>query len=79
MGTVPGALVGAAILYAVPEKLRAFSDYRLLIFGVLLILVMRFRPEGMIASKRRQREFHDTEASGSDALSAPPGFAGAVP
>jgi branched-chain amino acid transport system permease protein len=79
MGTVPGALVGAAILYAVPEKLRAFSDYRLLIFGVLLILVMRFRPEGMIASKRRQREFHDTEASGADALSAPPGFAGAVP
>jgi branched-chain amino acid transport system permease protein len=73
MGTVPGAVVGAAILIAVPEKLRAFSDYRLLLFGLLLVILMRFRPEGMIPSRRRQREFHD--ADGADALSAPPGSA----
>ena len=75
MGTVPGAVLGSAILIAVPEKLRAFADYRLLIFGLLLVVVMRFRPEGMIASKRRQREFHDGNAGMADALSAPPGTA----
>ncbi|MGZ6826330.1 MAG: branched-chain amino acid ABC transporter permease, partial [Mycobacteriales bacterium] len=72
MGTVPGAVLGSAILIAVPEKLRAFQDYRLLLFGVALVLIMRFRPEGLIASKRRQREFRDG-AGAADALAAPPG------
>ena len=71
MGTVPGAVVGSAILIAVPEKLRAFNDYRLLIFGLALIVIMRFRPEGLIASKRRQREFHEADGA-ADGLSAPP-------
>jgi branched-chain amino acid transport system permease protein len=74
MGTVPGALIGAALLIAVPEKLRAFQDYRLLLFGLALVLLMRFRPEGIVASKRRAREFHEP-AGGADALSAPPGAA----
>ena len=72
MGTVPGAVLGSAILLAVPEKLRAFQDYRLLIFGVALIIIMRFRPEGLIASKRRQREFHEGGGA-AGGLSAPPG------
>jgi branched-chain amino acid transport system permease protein len=73
MGTVPGAVLGSAILIAVPEKLRAFQDYRLLIFGLALVLLMRFRPEGLIPSKRRQREFHEDTAGRADALAAPPG------
>ena len=46
-------------LKLLPEKLRFFSDYRLLLFGLLLVVMMRFRPEGMIAEERRQLEFHD--------------------
>ncbi|MGE9807674.1 MULTISPECIES: branched-chain amino acid ABC transporter permease [unclassified Janibacter] len=61
MGTVAGVLVGAVILKLMPEKLRFFSEYRLLIFGLLLIVMMRFRPEGLVASKRRQLEFHDDD------------------
>jgi branched-chain amino acid transport system permease protein len=72
MGTIPGAVVGSALLIAIPEKLRSFHDYRLLLYGLALILMMRFRPEGMIANRRRQREFHDAD-SGADAMSAPPG------
>ncbi|HVW34634.1 MAG TPA: branched-chain amino acid ABC transporter permease, partial [Acidimicrobiia bacterium] len=72
MGTVPGALIGSTILILLPEKLRAFQDPRLLLFGVALILMMRFRPEGFAPSRRRQRELH-TEGEGADALSAPPG------
>jgi len=59
MGTVAGVLIGAVILKLLPEKLRFFSEYRLMLFGLLLVLMMRFRPEGLVASRRRQLEFHE--------------------
>lgn len=62
MGTVAGVLVGSIVLKAVPEKLRFIDDYRLLLFGALLVLMMRFRPEGLIPSRRRRLEFHDDDA-----------------
>ncbi len=58
MGTVMGVLIGATILKVLPEKLRFFSDYRLLLFGLLMVFMMQFRPEGIIADERRQLEFH---------------------
>ncbi|MBK9695857.1 MAG: branched-chain amino acid ABC transporter permease [Propionibacteriaceae bacterium] len=58
MGTVMGVLIGATILKLLPEKLRFFSEYRLLLFGLLMIVMMQFRPEGIIADERRQLEFH---------------------
>ncbi len=61
MGTIAGVLIGAVILKLLPEKLRFFSEYRLLLFGLLLVLMMRFRPEGLVASKRRQLEFHEED------------------
>ena len=61
MGTVVGVLVGATLLKLLPEKLRFVSEYRLLAFGLLLILMMRFRPEGLIPSQRRQLEFHEED------------------
>ena len=61
MGTVVGVLVGATILKLLPEKLREVNDYRLLVFGLLLVVMMRFRPEGLIANKRRQLEFHEDD------------------
>lgn len=78
MGTVPGALLGSTLLILLPEKLRSFQDYRLLLFGIALVLVMRFRPEGIVASRRRQRELHESaEEPGerADALGIPPGEA----
>jgi len=61
MGTVAGVLVGSVILKLLPEKLRFFAEYRLLLFGLLLVLMMRFRPEGLVASHRRQLEFHEDD------------------
>lgn len=61
MGTVLGVLIGATILKLMPEKLRFVSEYRLLIFGLLLVLMMRFRPEGLVPSQRRQLEFHEDD------------------
>lgn len=70
MGTVPGALIGSTALILLPEKLRAFQDPRLLLFGLALVLMMRYRPEGIAPSRRRRLELH--EADGADALSAAP-------
>lgn len=61
MGTVVGVLIGATILKLLPEKLRFFSDYRLLLFGLLMVVMMQFRPEGIVADERRQMEFHDED------------------
>jgi branched-chain amino acid transport system permease protein len=61
MGTVVGVLVGAVILKLLPEKLREVNDYRLLMFGLLLVLMMRFRPEGLIPNKRNQLQFHEDD------------------
>ncbi|HWL36107.1 MAG TPA: branched-chain amino acid ABC transporter permease [Frankiaceae bacterium] len=72
MGTIGGALLGSAAIVVIPEKLRFVEEKRILLFGVALILMMRFRPEGIVPNKRRQREFHD-DTSGADATSAPPG------
>jgi branched-chain amino acid transport system permease protein len=72
MGTVPGALLGSTALFVLPEKLRSFQDKRLLLFGAALILVMRFRPEGLVPSRRRRRELREEAPEGV------PGLAGAT-
>ncbi|MFJ1734563.1 branched-chain amino acid ABC transporter permease [Streptomyces sp. NPDC088254] len=59
MGTISGPLVGAALLYLIPAKLQFLGDYQLLAFGLALVLLMRFRPEGLIPNRRRQLEFHE--------------------
>ncbi|MEU4193786.1 branched-chain amino acid ABC transporter permease [Kribbella sp. NPDC026611] len=68
MGTIAGVLLGATILKLLPEKLRFFSEYRLLLFGLLLVLMMRFRPEGLVASRRRQLEFHEEDEGLAEAV-----------
>jgi branched-chain amino acid transport system permease protein len=72
MGTVPGALLGSTALFVLPEKLRSFQDMRLLLFGAALILLMRFRPEGLVPSRRRRRELREEAPEGV------PGLAGAT-
>ncbi|MFF3905358.1 branched-chain amino acid ABC transporter permease [Streptomyces sp. NPDC001848] len=60
MGTISGPLIGAALLYLIPAKLQFMQDYQLLLFGFALMLLMRFRPEGLVADRRKQLEFHET-------------------
>ncbi|MFD5638837.1 branched-chain amino acid ABC transporter permease [Streptomyces sp. NPDC127077] len=63
MGTVSGPILGATLLYLLPEKLQFLKEYQLLAFGVALVLLMRFRPEGIIANRRNQLEFHEGDDS----------------
>jgi branched-chain amino acid transport system permease protein len=62
MGTVSGPVLGAALLYLIPEQLGFLARYQLLAFGLALVLIIRFRPEGVIANRRRQLEFHEDES-----------------
>ncbi|MGW2476794.1 branched-chain amino acid ABC transporter permease [Streptomyces sp. NPDC001665] len=61
MGTLSGPFVGAALLYLIPAKLQFMQDYQLFLFGIALVLLMRFRPEGLVADRRKQLEFHETD------------------
>jgi branched-chain amino acid transport system permease protein len=58
MGSILGVIVGAFILILLPEYLRAFSEYRMLAFGASMVLIMVFRPQGIISSMRQHYEFH---------------------
>ena len=64
LGNPIGVALGAVLLVFLPEKLRDLSDIRFLLFGIALVLIMRFRPEGLLPSARRRRELH---AAGEEA------------
>jgi len=64
MGSLPGVVVGALILVGLPELLREFAEYRYLMYGALLIVMMLAKPEGFWPSAIQRRELHafkDTE------------------
>ena len=54
MGSITGVVLAAMILILVPEYLRAFSEYRMLIFGAVMVLMMIFRPQGLITGEKRR-------------------------
>ena len=56
LGSIPGVIVGSLILVGMPELLREFTEYRFLMYGILLIIMMLFRPEGFLPEETRKRE-----------------------
>jgi branched-chain amino acid transport system permease protein len=52
MGSIPGIILGAFLLITLPELLRDFADYRMLAFGVALVLMMVFRPQGLLGTAK---------------------------
>jgi branched-chain amino acid transport system permease protein len=54
LGSIPGAILGSAIIVVFPEIFRQFANYRLLFFGAALVVMMVFRPEGILP-RRRER------------------------
>ena len=67
MGNIVGVIAGSAVLIGVlggpkqPGLLAEFSEFKLLIYGALLVWMMLARPEGLIPSVRRSRELHQQE------------------
>ncbi len=81
MGSIPGVIVGAVVLIGVlggptqPGLLQEFGEFKLLMYGALLVIMMLKRPEGLWPSLRRQRELHLDEMSQDAWLTADPGRA----
>ncbi len=67
MGNIVGIIVGSVVLVGIlggpkqPGLLAEFSEYKLLIYGALLIWMMLQRPEGLVPNARRSRELHQDE------------------
>ncbi len=66
MGSIPGVIIGALALVGLPEILREFSEYRLLMYGAALVFMMLNRPEGLLPEARRRLELHQDEAEGGE-------------
>jgi len=83
MGSIPGAIVGALLIQGTPEIIRGFaasgmlrlsgeqvsaiSNYRNLVFGLVMVLMMAWRPQGILPSKRRAAELRpDTDEMGDE-------------
>lgn len=66
MGSVPGVIVGALVLILVPEWLREIQEFRMLAFGALLVLIMVFKPEGIIRAKRKIYVYEKAEQAGTN-------------
>ncbi|MEE9911235.1 MAG: branched-chain amino acid ABC transporter permease [Deltaproteobacteria bacterium] len=62
MGSIIGVIIAALAIILLPEYLRIFSDYRMILFGAALMLMMIFRPGGLMANRRRQYKFQQTSA-----------------
>ncbi len=57
MGSIAGVIIAALVLILLPEYFRAFADYRMLLFGATMVTMMVFRPQGIIACRRRTYNF----------------------
>jgi len=83
MGSIPGAIVGAIIIQGTPELIRGFatsgliklsgeqvtaiSNYRNLVFGLVMVIFMVWRPQGLLPSKRRAAELRpDSDEMGDE-------------
>jgi branched-chain amino acid transport system permease protein len=54
MGSIIGVIIAALVLILLPEYLRVLADYRMLVFGAILMAMMIFRPQGIMATMRRR-------------------------
>ncbi len=74
MGSIPGVMAGALVMIGVlggprsPGLLAELSQFKILIYAVILVVMMLKRPEGLIPSARRSRELHHEELSQDDWL-----------
>jgi branched-chain amino acid transport system permease protein len=77
MGSLPGAVIGAAVLQWLPQALRSHIAQQdlYLYYGALLIVMMIFRPQGVVPSRRRAREIRMAEhgVGSADAMAEPGG------
>jgi len=63
MGNIWGVILGAVILGYLPDRIRFISDARLLVFGLVLVIMMNLRPDGLLPRKKREKAIVRKDAS----------------
>jgi len=63
MGNIWGVILGAVILGYLPDRIRFLSDARLLVFGLVLVIMMNLRPDGILPRKKREKAIVKKDAS----------------
>jgi branched-chain amino acid transport system permease protein len=66
IGSIPGVVVGALFLIGLPEILREFAEFRMLLYGAALVIMMLVRPEGLVPEARRKLELHEGEVGAGE-------------
>jgi branched-chain amino acid transport system permease protein len=56
MGSLLGVILGAVVIVALPELFRDLASYRLLVFGFALMVLMIFRPQGLLTTRGKQQQ-----------------------
>ncbi len=62
LGSTLGVILGAFVIVLLPESLRSFAEYRMLIFGASMVLMMVFRPQGLLKPERKIWKINDPDA-----------------
>jgi branched-chain amino acid transport system permease protein len=65
MGSLTGSALSTSILTMLPEALRFLNDYRMIIYPLALIVIMRFRPQGLMGTKELSMRMIDKFSKGS--------------
>lgn len=55
IGSIPGSVIGAVLLTILPEVLRSLSDYRMIIYGLAMVIMMNVKPTGFYGAEKRIR------------------------
>lgn len=62
MGSIEGSVLGAILLAALPEVLRSFSNYRMVIYGAAMVIMMIFKPDGLWSRNKRIKNLYKIKA-----------------
>jgi branched-chain amino acid transport system permease protein len=76
LGSIEGAVLGAVLLTVLPEAFRGFDSYRMIIYSLALILIMIYRPQGILGNKSlfgRKKTGANVGIGASTGAAAPPG------
>jgi branched-chain amino acid transport system permease protein len=63
MGNIWGVILGAVVLAYLPDRIRFLSEARLLVFGLVLVIMMNLRPDGLLPRKKREKAIVTKEKS----------------
>lgn len=67
LGSIPGAIIGAAVLTILPETMRALMEYRSFIYGIVIVIMMMVKPDGILGKVNfkyiRQRQTMETTSA----------------